>query len=82
MRWRAACTLRRGLGEADRTNAGRVDGDELAGLDVADIVRVDEVERGRFTGENPAALGLAEHERTESVRIPHTEEMRLVHQDE
>ena len=74
--------LRSGLREADRTHARRVDRDELTGLDVADVVRVDEVERGRLAREHPAAFGLSDHERAEPVLVAHTEEVRFVHQHE
>ena len=40
----------------ERTPLG-VDRDHLAGLDVADEVRADDVERGRLAREHPAALG-------------------------
>ena len=74
--------LRSGLRVADRAHAVGVDRDELAGLDVADEVRADDIERGRLRREDPAAVGAAEHERTEAVRVAHTEQVRLVHEHE
>ena len=51
----------------ERTPVG-VDRDQLAGLDVADEVRADDVERGGLAREHPTAFGAAEHERPEAVR--------------
>ena len=60
-----------GLGSAKRMrpNAGGVDRHQLSRLDVTHEVRTDDVERTRFAGEHPAALGTPEHERTETVTV-------------
>ncbi len=74
--------LRLGLGEADRTHARRVDRDQFAGLDVAHEMRADDIERAGFAGQHPAAFRATEHERAESVRVAHAEEVRFVHEHE
>ena len=56
--------------------------DHLAGLDLADEVRADDVERRGLAREHPAALDAPEHERPEAVPVAHADEVRLVHEHE
>ena len=63
--------------------ARRVDHDHLAGLDVADVVRADDVERRGLAREHPAAaLEPAEDQRPEAVRVAHADEVGVVHEHE
>ena len=50
---------RRRLGEPDRARRlARLEDDDLAGLDVADVLGADDVERGRLRREAPAGRGI------------------------
>ena len=68
--------------EREGAQAGGVDGDQLAGLDLADDGGADDVERGGLAGDDPAALEPAEHERTDAARVAGRVERVLVHEDE
>ncbi|GAB3995045.1 hypothetical protein GCM10029992_11220 [Glycomyces albus] len=72
--------LRLGRGEAGRAQPVLVDGDHLAGLDLADEVRADGVERGRLTGHGPAAGEPPEHERVDALRVTRGVQGVLVHE--
>ncbi len=74
--------LRVGLGEPVLAHARRVDHQHLAGFDLSHEVRAHDVERGRLAREHPAALDPTEHQWPEAVAIAHTDEVRLVHEDE
>ena len=71
-----------GLGEALGAQPVLVDGDELAGLDLADEGRTDDVEGGGLAGDDPAALEPAEHQRADALRVASGVERRLVHPDQ
>ena len=58
------------LGEALLRRPSRVDGDELARLDLADERGADDVERRGLAGHDPAALQPAEHQRADALRVP------------
>jgi hypothetical protein len=49
--------------------AGLVEHDDFAGLDVADILGADHVERTGFRGQDRAAVEVAEHQRANAERI-------------
>ena len=73
----AAAEARRGRLRREEPLAAEpvaVDDDELAGLDLAHVLRLDEVERGGLAREHPAALEPAEHERAEAHRIARADE--------
>ena len=74
--------LGRRLGEAVRAQAVLVDGDQLAGLDLADEGGADDVERRGLAGDDPAALEPAEHERTDALRVAGGVEGVVVHEDQ
>jgi hypothetical protein len=57
-----------------------VDGDELAGLDLADERRADDVQRRGLRGGHPAPLEPAEHEWPDPVRVPRRVQGVLVHE--
>ena len=59
-----------------------VDGDHLAGLDLADEGGTDDVEGRGLGGDHPAALEAAEHERPDALRVAGGVERVLVHPDE
>ena len=70
------------LGEPVRAQPVLVDGDELAGLDLADDGRADRLQRGRLGGDDPAALEPAEREGTHAPGVAGGIQRRLVHEDE
>ena len=72
----AALGLRRG--EPRAAQALGVDGDELAGLDLADERRPDDVEGGGLGGDDPAAVETAQHERAHAVAVAGGVERGLV----
>ena len=74
--------LRRRFGEVVRAQPGRVDGHHLARLDVAHVMRADDVERRALAGENPSARDAAQRERPEAVWVAHPDEAGVVHEDE
>src|SRR6266403_4433481 len=49
--------------------AAVVEHDDLAGVDVADVFRADDVERAGFRGEDRTAVEFAQHQRTYAERI-------------
>ena len=59
-----------------------VDDDDFARLDLADELRVDEVERAGLAGEDVGAVELAERERAEAERIAHADDLALAHHHE
>ena len=71
-----------GCGEPAGAQAVRVDGDQLARLDLADDAGADDVERGGLAGDDPAALEPAEHQRPDALRVAGGVEGVLVHEDE
>ena len=73
-----------GLGhaEAARAQAVLVDGDQLAGLDLANDARADDVQRGRLARDDPAPLQPAEDQRAHAVDVARRVQRVLVHEDE
>ena len=70
-------------GEALATDPPLVDRDNLAGLDVALVLRTDDVQRGRLRGDHPAAEGKpAQDQRPDPLRIAGRVEGVVVHEDE
>ena len=76
----AALGLRRG--EPRAAQALGVDGDELAGLDLADERRPDDVEGGGLGGDDPAAVETAQHQRAHAVAVAGGVERGLVAEGE
>ena len=74
--------LRLGRREVLAAQAVLVDGDELAGLDLADDGGADDVQRRRLAGDDPAALQPAEHQRAHALRVAGGVEGVLVHERE
>ena len=89
-------THRAGVAAAYRTEtrlAARLEDDDLARLDVADVLRADDVEGGGLRGEDPAGRVVApqagpvgavavvrqpsEDERAEAVRVAHADDLVL-----
>ena len=68
--------------EALRAQAVLVDGDELAGLDLADEGGADDVEGSGLGGDDPAALEPTDDERAQALRVTGGVEGVLVHEDE
>ena len=56
-----------------------VEHDDLAGLDVADIFRADDVERAGFRGQNRAAVEFAQHQRADAERIARADQLLVGH---
>ena len=71
-----------GVREAGGADAVGVDGEQFAGLDVADEGRADDVECGGLTGDDPAAVQAAEAQRADAVRVAGRVERVLVHEGE
>ena len=76
----AALGLR--VGEPRGAQAVRVDREQLAGLDLADEGRADDVEGRGLARDDPAALEPAEHQRVHAVRVAGGVERVLVGEDE
>ena len=74
-----AVRQRRRRERADRFQAVRPDDDHLAGLDVAHVGRVDQIERAGLRAHDPRVAEPAERERPESVRIARGDQMILRH---
>ncbi len=76
---RAALVLGKGL------HAGQavlVDDHDLARLDVADELGVDQVQGAGFAGQHPGVVELAEAQRAEPVRVAHADQLLLGHDDQ
>ena len=71
-----------GRGEARAAQAVGVDRQQLAGLDLADERRADDVQRGGLAGDHPAAVEPAEHQRAHAVRVAGRVEGVLVAEDQ
>ena len=54
-----------------------VDDDDLARLDVADELGVDQIQRAGFAGEHPGVAQFADAQRPEPVRIAHADQFVL-----
>jgi hypothetical protein len=74
--------LRGGLGEPSAAQTVLVDGDHLAGLDLADERCADDVEGRGLRGDHPAPLEPAEHQRSDALRVPRGVQGVLVHPHE
>ena len=74
--------LRLRCGEPRAAHAVGVDGQQLAGLDLAHERRADDVQRGRLARDHPAALEPPEDERADAVRIAGGVEGGLVGEDQ
>ena len=59
-----------------------VNDDDLAGLDVADELGVDEIEGAGFAGQHPGITDLPDCERPEAMRIADANQLVLRHDDE
>ena len=70
---------RKGL---DAAQAVLVDDDDLARLDVADELGVDQIQRAGFAGEHPGVVHLADAQRAEPMRIAHADQFVLGHDDQ
>ena len=55
---------------------------DFAVLDVAHVLRADDVERAGFRGEDRAAVELAEHQRADAERIARADQLLVGHADE
>jgi hypothetical protein len=59
-----------------------VEHDDLAGLDVADIFRADDVERAGLRGQDRAAVEFAEHQRADAERIARADQLLVGQRDQ
>src|SRR5438093_1161594 len=75
----AAVVAGKGL---DAIEAVLVDDDDFARLDIADELGVDEVEGAGFAGQDPGGSEPAQAQGAEAVRVAHTDEFLLGHDDE
>ena len=75
--------LRLGGGEPVALQPALVDGDHLAGLDLAHEGRTDDVQGCGLRGHDPAAaLQPADHQRADALRVPGCVERVVVHEDQ
>ena len=73
---------RGGRSEPAGPESARVDDDQLAGLDLPDERRSDDVERAGLGGKRVALLQAPEHQRPQAVGVPGPEKGDRVHQDQ
>ena len=71
---------RSGVGEPERAQPVGVDGDHLAGFDLADEGCADDVQARRLAADHPATVQAAEHERVDAVGVAGRVERGLVHE--
>ena len=71
-----------GLGEVTGAKTGGIDGDHLAGLDLADEGAADDVNGSSFGGDHPSAGEAAQHERPDSLRVAGGTQGVVIHEDE
>ena len=80
-----AVLRRSGLGEAAAPHAGAVDDEHLAGLDVADVLGADEIERGGLARDDVRVLVArqdAQTKRADAAGIAHDDDRVFVHEEE
>ncbi len=61
--------------ETNGLNAGARDAHHFAGLDFADVLRIQQIERARFRGHQPGVAQPAEIQRAEAARVAHGDQL-------